>query len=190
MNHPEAVLVLAELLADPELPVRIASARALAYYGAEATMPVLRLKVLTGDRDPEVTAECLTALLKIGRSSSIPFVARFLDSADPTLAESAALALGESREPEALEILSQWWSRTGDQDLSRIALLSIAMLRIDEATLFLLSLIRDESAPVARDAIRAFEMYREDEALIGRVRAVAGERDDLDLAEAVALLSA
>lgn len=181
MNHPDALLVLAELLADPELPARIAAARTVAYHGGAAGLPLLRLKSLEGDREPEVVGECLLAMLRIAPDESTPFVERFLDGSDRVLAEAASLALGESRAPAALAALQAWWKRTTDADLSRSALLAIAMQRSDAAIAWLLDLIRREPGPVARDAIGAFEVYRSEEAMVKRVRKVALARDDVDL---------
>jgi hypothetical protein len=181
MNHPHALLALADLLADPELPARIAAARAVAYHGGDAGLPLLRLKVLSGDREPEVLGECLLAMLRISPEASVEFVECFLDREEGALAEAAALALGESRAPEALAALQRWWRRCVDADRSRTALLAAAMHRSDAAIDWLLHLVRSEPGPMARDAIGAFEVYRNEEAMVQRVRRAAAERDDIDL---------
>ena len=102
MSHPQALSALAELLADPELPARIAAVRAVAYHGGDSGLPLLRLKVLSGDREPEVLSECFLAMLRISPEVSVEFVERFLDAEEAAIAESAALALGESRAAEGL----------------------------------------------------------------------------------------
>jgi hypothetical protein len=178
MNHPNALLVLADLLADPEVPARIAAARTIAYHGGSAGLPLLRLKVLTGDREIDVLGDCLLGMLQISAPDSIDFISRLLDG---ELAEAALLALGESRAKEALAVLQAYWERTVDADLSRSALLGVAMLRSEEALDWLLSLIASEPGPIARDAIGAFEIYRNDERLVERVRKTVRERSDLDL---------
>ena len=179
--HPDALLVAAELLADAELPGRIAAARAIGYYRGEPALPVLRLKVLAGDAEPAVIGECLLAMMQISVERSLPFVERLLGSDDSALAEAAAMALGESRALEALAPLTQWWERTVDPDLSRTGLLAIAMLRRDEAIAFLLDRVKDDPGPLAREAIRAFEIYRSDERMLERLRKVLAARTDLDL---------
>jgi len=178
MNHPDALSVLAELLADPQVVARISAARAIAYHGGQAGLPLLRLKVLTGDPEIEVVSECLLALLRISAADSVEFVERFLDG---ELAEAALLALGESRAPEALPALRRFWERTAHPDLSRTALLAIAMLRSEDAIATLLEWIRSEPGPVARDAIRAFEIYRNDERVVERVEQVVRRRKEVDL---------
>ena len=178
MNHPDALVVLAELLADPEVPARVAAARAIAYHGGQAGLPLLRLKALTGDDDTLVTSEVLLALLRISAGDSIPFVERFFET---ELAEVALLAMGESRAPEVLPVLRRFWERTAHPDLSRTALLAIAMVRNEDAIEMLLGWVREEPGPTARDAIRAFEIYRNDERVVERVREAASGRSGAKL---------
>ena len=157
---------------------RIAAARAISYHGGQPGLPLLRLKVLTGDDEIEVTSECLLGLLRISGEDSIEFVARQLDT---ELAEAALLALGESRAEAALPVLREFWERTADPDLSRTALLAVAMLRSEEAIDLLLSLVASEPGPTAREAIRAFELYRNDERVVERVRQAAKKREGVEL---------
>lgn len=185
-NHPDALAELADLLADPQPPVRVAAARAIAYSENHQAAPMLRLKVLTGDDEPQVISESLTALLKIAPGSSLPFVARLLDAPDSATSEAAALALGGSRLREAFDILRDWWDRTADAELRRTALLAIAMLKHDVAIDFLLSLVSEAIGPTARDAIAALALYHHDEALRTRVLRAAEGRDDVDLSDAIA----
>ena len=186
MNYPEALVELADLLADPEARVRAAAAQAIAYAGGDHGVPLLRLKVLSGDVDSTVISECLTALLRLAPASSLPFTARLLDAADAATSEAAALALGGSRLPEAFEVLRQWWDRTSDVALRRTALLAIAMLRRDQPLDFLLSLIKEADGPTAREAIAALGMYRHDDAVRQRVRECVDHRRDVDLQAAFA----
>jgi len=186
MNYADTLTELADLLADPEGAVRIAAARALAYSENEHGAPLLRLKVLIGDEQPEVVAECLTALLQLAPAASLPFVARRLDASDAPTCEMAALALGTARRREALDILRQWFARLRDAELRRTALLAIAMLKHDEAIDFLLAVTAEAIGPTARDAIAALGMYRHDGALRQRVIDTATRRDDVDLRAAVA----
>jgi HEAT repeat protein len=75
MNYRYAVLLLADLLTDRTKTARVAAAQALGESRAPAAIPLLRFKARTGDREPEVTAECLSALME-----SVPFVKEFLAS--------------------------------------------------------------------------------------------------------------
>lgn len=178
-NYRDAMAELADLLADPEARARADAARAIAYSEDEHGVPLLRLKALTGDIDPTVVTECLTALLQLSPQASLPFVARFLDRDDTAMQEAAAL--GTSRIADAFTVLRDWWERIRQPDLRRTALLALAMLKRDASIDFLISLIATAEGPTARDAITALGLYRHDTALVERVRAAA-QRTDIDLA--------
>src|SRR4030095_8290687 len=64
MGSPDAMIELAMLLADTEADARIGAASALGHCGPTAA-PLLRFKVLTGDEEPAVTAECFNSLMAI-----------------------------------------------------------------------------------------------------------------------------
>ena len=186
VGHADALVELAELLADPEAAARAAAARALAYADEPAGEPLLRLRALTGDADPGALSEYLGALLSLAPARSLGFVERLLDHRDAVVQESAAVALGACRLREALPVLRRWWERTADLDLRRTALLAIAMLRHEDAIAFLLLLVAAGAGPDARDAIAALGTYRHDDALRGRVEAAIEGRTDLDLRPAFA----
>jgi HEAT repeat protein len=181
VGHPDAMVELADLLADPEAAARTGAARAIAYADEAAGEPLLRLKALAGDPDAGVVSECLGALLSLAPRRSLDFVARFLRHQDVVVQEAAAVALGASRLREALPVLRAWWEATAEVDLRRTALLAIAMLRHEEAIGELLSLVAGGARPDARDAIAALATYRHDEALRARVASAIEARTDLDL---------
>jgi HEAT repeat protein len=186
MNYREVMSALADLLADPEPRVRLAAVRAIAYSENDQGAPLLRLKVLTGDDEPQVISESLQALLRLAPDASLAFVSRLLDGPTTETREAAALALGGSRLPEAFEVLREWWQRTVSVELRRTALLAIAMLRRDQPLEFLLSLVADGNGLDARDAIAALGLYRHDDALRERVVDMVKRRKDIDLREALA----
>ena len=186
MHYPDVLSELADLLADPEAPARVAAARAIAYSENDNGVPLLRLKVLVGDVEPEVISECLAGLLKMAPSASLAFVARRLDAEPPAIREAAALALGGSRLREAFSVLRDWWQRTSESDLRRTALLAIAMLKHDEAIEFLLSLVATADGPTARQAIAALALYRHDGTLRQRVEYAVTQRSDVALQPAFA----
>jgi hypothetical protein len=103
----DVLVDLANLLADPEPPVRISAARAVSVHGRGGGIPLLHLKALAGDPEPRVVSECLLALLRLDARDELRFVASFQEKGDEA-AEAAAVALGESRLAEALPVLAAW----------------------------------------------------------------------------------
>ena len=175
MRSRHAMIELAHLLADPESDARIAAARALAYAGDPASVPLLRFKVLTGDAHVGVLYECFLALLKLDAETSLPFVASFLTNDDPAIAESTALALGESRQEGAFAVLRDAWENTFDVEFRRTLLLALATLRTESALAYLLDIIRYEARVHADAALEGLQMYRRDETVWRRVEKALAE---------------
>lgn len=171
-----ALLELAHLLADPESDARIAAARALAYSGDLASVPLLHFKVLTGDAHPAVLYECFLALLKLDVESALPFVAQYLKNADAAIAESAALALGESHQEGAFAVLRDAWEDTFDAERRRTLLLALATLRSEAALDYLLDIVRHEARVHADAALEALRMYQRDETIWRRVEKARAAR--------------
>jgi HEAT repeat protein len=174
----DVLALLAELLADPEPPVRICAARAVAGFGSDAGVALLKLKALSPDPEPRVVSECLLALLRLDASGQRAFVESFLARSD-SLAEAAALALGESRSAEAFEALRGWLPEASRRGLSRMALVAIAALRRDGAIEWLMAMVRDEPATLAREALQALGSLGA-ETLGARVRTAARARPELE----------
>jgi HEAT repeat protein len=185
MNYPDVLNLLADLLADSIPLARSAAVKAIAYHGYSQGVPLLRLKVRMGDRDPQVLSDCFTALLQLAPSASLEVVAEFLTASDEQTCELAALALGESRLAAAFDSLRQWWQQTRQPHLRKTGLLAIAMLRQNEALTFLLKLIETGNGLDARDAIAALSLYQSDELLWQQVRAAAAMRGDPQLVAAI-----
>ncbi|HSE37378.1 MAG TPA: hypothetical protein VLG74_08765 [Blastocatellia bacterium] len=161
IGSPDAMNELAALLADNEADARIGAARALGHCGPTAA-PLLRFKVLTGDEEPAVLAECLTALMALSPSGSFEFAARFVDLKHPLFYEHAALALAESRLPGVFELLKEKWTATFDREFKQTLLLPIALTRSEEARDFLISILENGELRMATAAIAALGIYRED----------------------------
>ena len=171
IGSPEAMNELAALLADKEADARIGAAGALGHCGANAA-PLLRLKVLTGDEEPAVLAECLNALMKSSPRASFEFVARFVDRSYESLYEHAALALAESRVPGVFELLQEKWTATFDRDFKQSLLLPIGLTRCEEARDFLVSVLETGEVRLGTAAINALTIYRDDATLIKRAEGV------------------
>jgi HEAT repeat protein len=181
IGHPGVLSLLVDLLTDPEKDARLAAVQALAYSATQAASFLLRLKARMGDKDPEVTSECLGALLKLDPTDAMPFVAEFLQSPDEAVQEGAVLALGESRRPEAFQLLKDFWDVQIASALRETILVAMALLRLPAANDFLLSLIADESTAVATAAVSALAVHRHDPRLRERVEAAVIQTGNADL---------
>ena len=183
MNYGDVLNELADLLADSEPEARVGAARAVAYSDRPEGVALLRLRVQMGD-DAAVMAEYFDALLKLAGEGAIALVSQFLSNSEP-LQEAAALALGSSRSPAALAPLQTWWQQCRSAELRQTALLSIAMLRHDQAIEFLLNRIAEGNIRDAKEAIAALRIYQQDLNLWTRVEQIAKARGDRSLLDAV-----
>lgn len=182
VGSSDAMNELAALLADKEADARIGAARALSHCGPTAA-PLLRFKVLTGDEEPAVLAECLNGLMTSAASASFEFVASFVDPHEPALYEHAALALAGSRLPGVFESLQEKWTTTFDREFKQTLLLPMALTREGAARDFLISVIDAGEIKLAMAAIAALSIYRDDEKLRRRAEeAISGPNKDQLLA--------
>ena len=186
VRDPHMMEKVADLLADNAPTARIGAVRALAYSGREDAALVLRFKALTGDDEPDVIAECFTALFQLAPEPSLEFVAKFLDSSDEATRENAALAIGASRRPGALEVLRGHYSPRMWPGLRATLLLAIATVRSAGAVQFLLSVVEREKPDAAVDAVRALSIFRHDQELRDKLAAIVEERGDDRMRRALA----
>ena len=169
----QAIESLVDILADPETPARVRAAqRAGMWRGIEA-LAVLRLKALTGDEQPEVLGEVLAALLRHDVRRQLPFVVRFLTHEEEPLVEAAALALGESRQAEALAPLADAYQRHSGHLVRTSLLMAIALLRHEESFAWLLARLQAAGASEATGVLSALRHYRGDEKIVKRIEEVA-----------------
>jgi HEAT repeat protein len=131
------LLHLADALADPLLRVRGDAARAIGQLPGQDSILMLRVKSQAGDKEPPVIGQCFLSLLGMDARGSIPFVARFLTSANEDLRYEAAAALGECPEILAVETLIARWRVEKSANMKRAILLSLGVSRLAEAKAFL-----------------------------------------------------
>ncbi len=156
MGDPDALLACCELLSDQVADARSGAIRALATSGRPDAELLLRYKARIGDEKPEPVAETFVALLALGpRARSVPYVAKFLD-ADEETAESAALALGESRLTEVIEPLRDAYKRRRNPAI----LLALALTRDENAIDYCFEKLDDGEA-AALDALVIFKSNTE-----------------------------
>ncbi len=179
----EILELLADLLAaDPAKTVRVEAALAIAQLPGTETALLLRFKALTGDKEAEVTGQCLTSLLDIS-ADYIPFVARLLDSKNADVQAEAAAALGTSLDPRAAATLIDFYRRSGDSQLTRAILLSLGASRSNAAADFLLSLIPQAPFDDAGYAVRGLAAGRFREDYRARVEKAVRDRSGRRLVE-------
>ncbi len=176
MNHPDAVVHIVTLLVDREADARIGAVRALAWSERPEAGPLLRLKVLSGDPSADVLAECFSALLALAPARSLDFVAGYLDSADAAVVEGAALALGQSRQPAALDVLKNRWAAGAGESLRHALLAGLALARDDSALEFLFSLLETAPEKIAAEALSALATFRHDDRIRSRTASLARGR--------------
>lgn len=172
----EALTSFADLLADPCRPARIGAARAIQGLGHWEGVPLLRLKLLSGD-DPEVLGECATALLGLDPEGGFPLIVGLLASPSEDVRVQAAFALGQSRHARAFQPLCDCWRSETVPTTRGLLLTCIGLLRSNESQQFLISQIDGPDQAAAADAIRALAPF----AMLDEVReAVERAVEDTD----------
>lgn len=188
-RYHEATNVLAVLLADPEYPVRISAAAALGASGQGSAIPLLRYKTIVGDEESAVCSEVLGALLHLEGDSGVDFVARLLGSSNEVVAETAALALGQSRLEAGQDALKQWAeSSEPGAKIRKIAYLAIGISRTPSSREYLLGLIMAAEPEDAALAIEALAIYRHDRTLVKQIHKAVRQRNDPWLTQRVTAL--
>ncbi len=195
MRHPEAHVELVNLLADPEVPARVAGAQGLSAVGGEGAAWVLRLKLLTGAAEGEagdVLGECMAGLLRLDPERSLSLVASFLenDRAGTAAAAAAAFALAECRHAAAVSILTAAADRAEDDEAKRTLLLALGASRSTEALEYLLAALPSAPPPAAAAALEAAAMFGRDPGVRERVARIVDARADPSLRRTFAVVFA
>lgn len=172
---------LVDLLADPESQVRCIAARALAYSERPEAALLVRFKLLSGDREVDVITECMNALVRLQPRQAPQVLGEFLDDSEPEIRMSAALALGETRQSDALELLRQRLMSESDRDVRKTILISAGLLRLPAAIDWLISRLEDGPIVDATSAIESLAFFRRDESVISKVRQAVEQRNDSQL---------
>jgi HEAT repeat protein len=167
--------VLVDGLTDPALTVRVEAARAVAEMGGDEGPLLLRLKARAGDKEPPVCGQVFDSLLRIEGRAAIDFIADFLRSGQEEMRTEAALALGSSRLPEAVEALEEAWRGTRDPDLRDAVARALSATRQERGFVFLLDLVKNGRAADAATALEALAIHRESPEIWKRVEEAVEE---------------
>jgi HEAT repeat protein len=170
-------LIAAELLLDPEEPVRVAAATALAAYGSRESAGALITQLGLPEEEPMVVIACVSALLELTPEWAIAILRRGVCGDRLIDRELASIALGESRRDDALELLIEWISRAILASHREWLLRAIGLHRSERALEFLLERITNGSREEAIATIHALAARRFDSGVIARVRRAASSQD-------------
>jgi hypothetical protein len=157
----EVLTYLADGLADPDKLVRIDCAVAISQVGRPEGALLLRLKALLGDRESDVLGHCFAALLSLAPPDAVPFVSRFLNSADEAIQLEAASALAQCRDPVAIAALKEFWQDALlPLDVRRLLVIDLGASPLPDAAEFLLTIVAAEPAELAMSAVAALATSR------------------------------
>jgi HEAT repeat protein len=177
----DALLELVPLLADKEFEVRAGVADAIGALGSPAAAAVLHLKLLTPGENLDVRLACITALLHCLPSRYLRLASEYLDGDDLDVAEIAALALGEWRDPSALPLLRRALEGRRAGRFTASVLVAIAMLRTDDAPEHLLLVLEGAAEPIAKQALDALAVHAHVPRVAMRVREIVERRGAVSL---------
>jgi HEAT repeat protein len=166
----EVLFELVNLLYDSELQCRMTAVSTLTSLADNTSELLLRAKCLSGDPDPKVIDTCFAGLLQINLDRSLPFVAQFVLGEDDILAESAALAIGETSDQRAFQFLYDTWQSTVSEKKRTALMLPIALTRQEKAFQFLLDTIKSGPDAYAQAALDACRIYDYDDDFQRRVQ--------------------
>jgi HEAT repeat protein len=159
IRREEILRHLVNALTEEDPSVRADAARAFGAMGGDESALVLRLKARVGDQEAPVIGQVLESLLVVERARALPFVKEFLNRMGGETAEEAALALGNSRIPAAVDVLLEAWQGAMGEEYREALLRALSLSRDDQAVEFLRKLVaegRDRDAKAARAALELF----------------------------------
>jgi hypothetical protein len=165
-GYPGVYPILAELLCDTESIPRQAAARSLAHMGGERAHLCMLVRMQSGENDPDVCYELYRGLLETDFQQTLPLVADALE-VDGHLVP-AALALGETRQLEALAVLTEFWGRNPVQSVRKMLVCPIALNRTDDALDFLLDAVSADD-PLAGETQKILAQFFADERCFDRI---------------------
>ncbi|MGA7415723.1 MAG: hypothetical protein WBW33_34945 [Bryobacteraceae bacterium] len=164
-------------LTDAAHPVRCDAVRALEQMGGEECELLLRLKARMGDEEPQVTGQAIESVLRLEGALALPFAESFLREALDGIREEAALALGASHVPGALEILKKALPEAHQETFRRAILSGIATSREEGAVEFLIGLLQESLTTDAEGSLEALALHRHNPDIVSRVRNAVHDRD-------------
>jgi HEAT repeat protein len=174
---------LVAALTDSAHPVRCEAIRALEQMGGEECELLLRLKARLGDVEPQVIGQAIESVLKLEGARALSFAASFLRTALDGAREEAALALGASHVPGALEVLKKALPEAHEEAFRRAILAGIGTSREEGAAEFLFGLLEGDGTSDAEGSLEALALHRHNPDIASRVRKAVEARANRRLQE-------
>lgn len=168
LTEADLLAHLIDLVTDEDKAVRAEVIRAIEQVGSSSASLLLRQRAVLGNDEPEVLGACYGGILRIEGPRAIPWVARFLATADDSAGE-AALAIAGTHSSDAFEALRTALTGASDPWFHSVLLSAIALTRHDAAIDFLLDLVKSESLD-AEGAIAALLRSGPSEDLVDRLK--------------------
>jgi HEAT repeat protein len=162
-------------LTDSEPDVRLEAARALEEMEGREAALLLRLKARMGDKEASVTGQVLASLLSMEGEGAVRFVAEFLGDREDGVHTEAALALGASRQPAAIQVLMEYW-QTAKRVNGEAVLRGISASRQEASLDFLMKLVREAPERQGLAALDALALHRDSSEIRARVAEAVGTR--------------
>lgn len=177
LPREEILRHLVDTCTDAVPAVRSDGVRGLLQMGGDDGALLLRLKARAGDEDAQVVGQALEGVLQLEGDAAVPWAAGFLDAKEEAVSDEAALALGASRLPGAVQFLAARWKNS--KAPSATVLRGLSLSRTEEAAGFLLRLLREgrpQDARVARECLQVFAGTPE---VSRAVEQIVREREDV-----------
>ena len=190
LPRAEKLRHLVVAMTDTAETVRIDAIRAIEQMEGEEAALLLRLKAGMGDQRAAVTGQSLESLLRLEGERGLDFVHGFLEerkrenvrefpSTAEEMVEEAALALGASRLPGAVELLKDAWER----EPRVVFLQAVSSSRQESGFSFLLELVANGRERDAAAAVEALALHRDSLDIRARVEHAVEARGSADLQE-------
>ena len=172
LRRDETLRCLVNALTEVEHTVRLEAVRAIAQMeGAEAPL-LLRFKARIGDEESAVVGQVFDSLLRLEGAGALPFLGAFLHAATEETRQEAALALGASRLPAAVDLLREALAAARDPEYRAVLMRALSASRQEAALELLLDLYRKGRPADSASALAALELHRDTPAIWARVQAV------------------
>ena len=176
LDRVEILRCLVDALAEAEPVVRVEAARALVAMEGDEPALLLRLKARIGDEEPDVLAQVFDGLLHLEGAAAVPFLAAFLYSRKPGPRDEAALALGSSRVPAAVQELKRALETTHDLGFREILFRALSLSREPDALDLLLGTVKTARLHEAVAALDALAIHRDTPEIRRAVEAAVQDR--------------